>query len=53
MLLETNEESNELCLQWVFYIPETMTEDHSSVEYALKHYSRGKGRIVFPGKEEW
>jgi len=33
--LETDNETNELCLQWVSYIPETTTKDVSELMWDL------------------
>jgi len=48
LLLETDDETNGLCLQWVPYIPGTMAHDISELTQNLPLGQRTVGLIICP-----
>jgi len=48
LLLETNDETNESCLQWVFYIPGTTTQDVPVLTQNLALGKQKVGLILWP-----
>jgi len=49
--LKTDDEINELCLQWVLCLPRTTFEGVSVAKLKLASKRRGKGHIACPGEE--